>query len=228
MSMYFFGLESVMKLVKETLKKLVFRYTKFGKPNYPYNVEPIQLSTIIMEIERLKDLDGCICEIGVARGMTTRFIAEHIRNQNIENKNMYFALDTFNSFVISDLIYEIDKRGKSLRDLRGFEYNSFEKWKKNFSKFNFVNAIQVDCSDFDYQSIFPIKVCFLDVDLYLPTKRSLVKIYDATIKGGVIIVDDVIDNATYDGAYQAYIEFCDEHNLEVNIIGNKCGLIYKQ
>ena len=127
-------LKSTMKLVKEFVKKLAFRYTKFGKPNYPYNVEPIQLSTIIMEIERLKDFDGCICEIGVARGMTTRFIAEHIRYQKIENKNMYFALDTFNSFIGSDLTYEIDKRGKSLRDLRGFEYNSFEKWKNNFSK----------------------------------------------------------------------------------------------
>ena len=217
-----------MKSTKELFKKLVFRYTKFGRPYYPYNVEPIQLSIIINEIEKLKDLNGCICEIGVARGMTTRFIAEHIRNQNIEEKNMVFAIDTFNSFIESDLSFEVDKRGKSLKDLKGFEYNSFDVWKNNFSEFNFVKAIQADCSDFEYQSVSPIKVCFIDVDLYLPTKKALVKIYEATINGGVIIVDDVMDNSTYDGAYQAYIEFCDEYNLQANIIGNKCGLIYKQ
>lgn len=217
-----------MKSIKELFKKLVFRYTKFGRPYYPYNVEPIQLSIIINEIEKLKDLNGCICEIGVARGMTTRFIAEHIRNQNIEEKNMVFAIDTFNSFIESDLSFEVDKRGKSLKDLKGFEYNSFDVWKNNFSEFNFVKAIQADCSDFEYQSVSPIKVCFIDVDLYLPTKKALVKIYEATINGGVIIVDDVMDNSTYDGAYQAYIEFCDEYNLQANIIGNKCGLIYKQ
>ena len=217
-----------MKSIKELFKKLVFRYTKFGRPYYPYNVEPIQLSIIINEIEKLKDLNGCICEIGVARGMTTRFIAEHIRNQNIDEKNMVFAIDTFNSFIESDLSFEVDKRGKSLKDLKGFEYNSFDVWKNNFSEFNFVKAIQADCSDFEYQSVSPIKVCFIDVDLYLPTKKALVKIYEATINGGVIIVDDVMDNSTYDGAYQAYIEFCDEYNLQANIIGNKCGLIYKQ
>ena len=217
-----------MKLLKETCKKIAFRYTKFGGPHYSYNIEPIQLATIINEIERLKDLDGCICEVGVARGMTTRFIAEHIKKQKIEEKNIYFAIDTFNSFVKSDLTFEVEKRGKSLMDLRGFEYISFEVWKKNFLRFDFVNALQADCSNFDYETISPIKVCLLDVDLYLPTKNALPKIYEAMIDGGVIIVDDVRNNERYDGAYQAYMEFCQENNLQVNIVGNKCGLIYKK
>ena len=216
-----------MKFLEEFLKKIAFRYIKFGKPNYPFNVEPILLTTIINEIEKLKDLNGNICEVGVARGMTTRFFSEHIRNQKIEEKNKYFAIDTFNSFVKSDLNFEVEERGKSLRNLKGFDYNSYSVWKNNFLKFDFVNAIQADCSNFDYETISPIKISLLDVDLYLPTKKALTKLYEATIKGGVIVVDDVKDNDTYDGAYQAYVEFCEEKNIKPNIIGNKCGIIYK-
>ena len=217
-----------MKFIKELIKKFAFRYTKLGKPNYPFCIEPIQLTFLINEIERLKDLDGCICEIGVARGMTTRFIAQHIKNQKIENKNQYFAIDTFDSFVENDLIFEVKERGKKLKDLRGFNYNSFDVWKHNFSKFDFIKAIQTDCSKFKFSDISPIKVSLLDVDLYLPTKNVLPKIYDATIKGGVIIVDDVLNGETWDGAYQAYMEFCTENNLQPKIIGNKCGIIYKK
>ena len=39
-------------------------------------------------------------------------------------------------------------------------------------------------------------------------------IYDHIIDGGYILVDDVLDNSNYDGAFQAYMEFCDEKNIE--------------
>ena len=126
------------------------------------------------------------------------------------------------------MIFEVKERGKKLKDLRGFNYNSFDVWKHNFSKFDFIKAIQTDCSKFKFSDISPIKVSLLDVDLYLPTKNVLPKIYDATIKGGVIIVDDVLNGETWDGAYQAYMEFCTENKLQPKIIGNKCGIIYKK
>ena len=47
------------------------------------------------------------------------------------------------------------------------------------------------------------------------------------MKGGVIFVDDVLDNTAYDGAYQAYMEFCNENKIQPKIIGNRCGVIYK-
>ena len=216
-----------MKILKEYVKKFAFRYLKVGAPKYDFNVEPIQMALLVNEIERMKNIDGCICEIGVARGMTTRFLAEHIKSQNIEEKNKYFAIDTFNSFVKDDLTFEVEQRDKKIIDLRGFEYNSYNVWKSNFSEFNFINAIQADCALFDFNTIDPIKLTFLDVDLYLPTKKTLQKVFDATVKGGVIFVDDVLDNTAYDGSYQAYMEFCNENKIQPKIIGNKCGVIYK-
>jgi len=213
--------------IKELIKKLIFRYTQIGRPNYPYGIEPIQMATIINEIERLKEIQGNIVEIGVARGMTTRLICEHLINQKIQNKQTLFALDTFSSFTEKDLQFEIEKRGKTRKELSGFAYNDYEIWKKNFSGFPFVKPIQTDCADFDYRKISPIKLVFLDVDLYLPTMKALPKIYEQLVNGGVILVDDTSDKCAWDGAYQAYIEFCQSNGKPPIIIGNKCGLIYK-
>jgi predicted O-methyltransferase YrrM len=70
-------------------------------------------------------------------------------------------------------------------------------------------------------------LALLDVDLYLPTKKALPRICGATANGGVIIVDDVKNNTAYDGAYHAYMEFCEMMRISPRIIGSKCGLIYK-
>jgi hypothetical protein len=67
----------------------------------------------------------------------------------------------------------------------------------------------------------------LDVDLYLPTRRALPRIYEHICEGGIILVDDVLNDSSYDGAFQAYMEFCDELKIGPDIIGNKCGIIRK-
>lgn len=213
--------------IKELIKKLVFRYTQIGRPNYPYGIEPIAMAAIINEIERVKEIQGNIVEIGVARGMTTRLICEHLIRQQIHNRQTLFALDTFSSFTEKDLRFEIEKRGKTRNELLGFAYNDYGIWKRNFLEFPFVKAVQTDCAEFDYRRISPIKLVFLDVDLYLPTTKTLPKVYEQLVNGGVILVDDVKDNNGCDGAYHAYIEFCQSKGIPQKIVGNRCGLIYK-
>lgn len=217
-----------LKPIIKAAKSFIFRHTQFGVPRYAYNVEPIQLATLINELERLKHVEGNVVEIGVARGMTTRFLGTHIKLQKLEHSLSYFAIDTYESFTKDDLQYEVEKRGKSLFDLRGFEYNDYEVWKHNFADFPFVKPIKSDCSVFDYSTLSPIKLSFLDVDLYIPTRKTLPKLYAETVPGGVILVDDVLNKTIYDGAYQAYMEFCDEQGIEPRVIGNKCGVIYKK
>lgn len=213
-------------VVKELLKKLLFRFTSFGAPRYEYCIEPLQISLIVNEIERLNHTVGSIVEIGVARGMTSRLICQHLVSQGYKDQNFY-CLDTFMSFTQRDLEFEIRARGKSKKELTGFGYNSFKVWKKNFQQFPFVHPVQADCSDFDFTLIAPIKFAFLDVDLYMPTAKSLPRIYDSLVPGGVIVVDDVLDKCSWDGAFQAYMEFCRINNIEPKIVGNKCGVIYK-
>ena len=215
---------------KEFLKKLVFRYTKLGKPTYPYNVEPIQLAALINTFEELRSKKGCLVEIGVARGQTTKFLANHVELTNykeFDSEFKFYAIDTFSSFVEEDINWEVNKRGKNFEELVGFEYNKFEVWIDNFKSYKFIEAFKSDCSKFDFSSISPIKMAFLDVDLYLPTKKALQNIYPNLIQNGYIFVDDVKNDMNYDGAFQAYNEFCDENGIEKKIIGNKCGIIRK-
>ena len=217
--------------IKEFLKKIAFKYTSLGKPSYPYNIEPFKLSKLIYLLDELKDIDGNFAEIGVARGQTTLFLSKHIESIDylkFSKDFKYYALDTFTSFIKDDLNYEINNRGKTLRELKGFGYNNFNKWKENFKCFKFVRPIKSDCSKFNYESIAPLKLVFIDVDLYLPTKNALNKIFRHMVKGGYILVDDVQDNRKYDGAFQAYMEFCSEKNIKPIIIGSSCGLIKKE
>ena len=96
------------KIVKEKIKKFLFKFTQIGAPNYSYNLEPIQLAEIINSLEKVKSLDGSICEIGVARGMTTRFICEYLSSINFRSE--YYCIDTFNSFDKKDIQFEVEKR----------------------------------------------------------------------------------------------------------------------
>ena len=102
----------MIKPLKELSKQISFKYFKLGAPNYSYNVEPIQLAKLISELIRLDSTEGNILEVGVARGMTTRFICEHLKNTKFEG--IYYAIDTFESFTDSDLEYEVSSFGSRL------------------------------------------------------------------------------------------------------------------
>ena len=45
------------------------------------------------------------------------------------------------------------------------------------------------------------------------------------ISGGILLVDDVKDNDTWDGSYEAFMEYVKENNLNYKLVGNKSGLI---
>lgn len=210
--------------MKEFLKKIAFQYTKFGAPRYEYNIEPAQLSQIISSIDKICTSQHSvnIFEIGVARGMTSRFIAEHIKKANYQVD--FYCLDTFTSFTQNDLNFEVKQRGKNRKDLYGFAYNDFEVWKRNFQSFDFVKPIKCDVNNYDFSQIVGgVDFIFLDCDLYLPTINVLKNCKEFLNNGAIVLVDDVKDNNHWDGSYEAFFEFIKEQNLKYEIIGSKCG-----
>ncbi len=212
--------------IRQFAMKLAFRYTRLRTPAYPYLVEPVQLATLVFELDRIKNLPGSILEVGVAWGMTTRFICEHLEACG-RGSERFYAIDTFESFTPRDVGFEIEHRGKTRAQVSGFGYIDFASWKRNFRGFEFLTAVKADCSTFDYSTVSPIKLAFLDVDLYLPTRNALREIYANLVEGGVLLVDDVLQPSRWDGAYQAYLEFCQERKLPFQVIGNKMGILRK-
>ena len=120
------------------------------------------------------------------------------------------------------------ERGKRRSSISSaFKVNDFEIFKKNFKDYPLLTAIKANCTEVNFEDMKPIKLVFLDVDLYLPTIKVLRMVFSLLEEGGVIIVDDVMENNTWDGAHQAYIEFCKELNIAPEIVGNKSGIIRK-
>ena len=165
-----------MKKLFTSLKLFLYQNTGFFGPKYPYMLNPNQLSLLIEEINKLKNSECSVIEIGVFRGMTTRFLAEHINTLTRHNIT-YWAIDTFNSFNEDDIKFEEEERGKDSSLMKNsFLINDFQAFKRNFQKFPFVRTVQADCTELDYSKMIPIKLVLIDVDLYRPVKTTLEKI----------------------------------------------------
>jgi O-methyltransferase len=219
-------------LVVQHLKRAAFRWPglrELSRPRYYYNIEPAQLAWLCEAIAASKSdvqsMQGCVVEVGVARGMTTVFLLEHMKK--IGDTRTYVCIDTFSGFTEGDIEYEVKMRGKVLSHYRGWAWNDREIFRENLSKCGFDNTrvIQADASLFDWSSIPPIDVMLLDVDLYMPTKAVLENSHARWSRQARVMIDDCAKGGGYDGAYQAYIEFCATRQLPALIVGNKGGVI---
>jgi len=214
--------------IKEFLKQVGFRHLGFGRPDYPYMLDPIQLTFLVNQVDNLyRELQRPIniYEIGVARGMTSAFLAQHIMSENLPHKIK--CLDTFSGFTSADMKFEIQNRQKSRSELLGFSYNDYDVWVKNFSAIDCVEAIQCDASSYSIPADEVVDIVLADVDLYLPTINILRNFYPRVTCGGAIIVDDVKENSCWDGAHQAYFEFCKETDITPELLGRKSGILRK-
>jgi predicted O-methyltransferase YrrM len=218
-------------IVLDYAKRIAFRnpYLNWlSRPRYPYNLDPYQLAFLVQSIESTRHLSGSIVEIGVARGMTTVLLNTHL--QVTSDKRNYLCVDTFEGFIEQDIAHEINRRGKKQhRAYKGFSYNDVNVFKKNMTALGFQNikVLKKDVNDLSEGDLGPISVALIDVDLYKPTLSALRVTFKCLEPSGVILVDDVMDGSVFDGAAQAYKEFCTEAGLSPVVIGRRSGVIRK-
>jgi O-methyltransferase len=216
-------------LILQWVKRAAFRWPllrDLSRPRYGYNIVPSQLSWLCDAIAATSsNADGCIVEVGCARGMTTTFLLTHMNN--IGDKRPYICLDTFAGFTQADIQYEVNQRGKRVQDYRGFSYNDAAIFHRNIEKCGYPNhrTIQADAASFDWTRIPPIDVMLLDVDLYAPTKAALENSISRWSADARIMVDDVASDHIYDGAGSAYREFCAAHGFVPTMVGAKGGVV---
>jgi O-methyltransferase len=185
-----------------------------------------QLNFIIDSMKKVKGR-GVVLEIGVGGGATA--VMMNLAMDKSIQKREYVAIDTFDGFTNEDIYFEQKFRGKK----SNFEYyqsNSKSWFQKTLIAHGITDALVIksDCKTFNYEKIGPIAFCLFDVDLYLPTKEVLPMLYQQLIPGGMIVVDDCDPlHPIYDGAGQAYREFCDHVGLEPSIVFEKLGVIRK-
>ncbi len=216
---------SFLKLFKELALYTPLNYYVFY--TYRYNFTPAQLSFLCSCLDQTKTLSGSIIEIGCAGGHTTVFLNKHMDFSGIEKP--YICIDTFSGFTESDINHEVFNRGKDKNRYTGFQVNK-KKWFDYTIQQNGISRVksyQADINQFDFNSLTNISFCIIDVDLYLPVKTALEKVYNLLDEGGIIVVDDCKPNQIFDGAYQAYCEFLSNRQLEKKIVLDKLGIVSK-
>jgi O-methyltransferase len=169
---------------------------------------------------------GAIVEIGCATGRTTVFLNRHL--DELRTTRPYVCVDTFAGFSDDDVRFETERRGKAPGLFDGFRVNDKEWFDQNLADNGIrrVTSYQGDIKTFDLAAAAPsISMCLLDVDLYQPVRVALAKVMPLLGAGGIIVVDDMIDDSSFDGARQAYREFVAERGVDEEIVSRKLGIV---
>ena len=157
---------------------------------------PSEAYFIVANLEKTKELDGDVCEFGVAQGETSSLIANEIF---LTNKNLHL----FDSFEGLPSPTEKDKLKDDIFKLGSMEaYTGTMNCPEDMvvgrlSSLNFPKDRYFIHKGFIEKLIvgkkeFPQKVSFayVDFDFYEPTKITLEFLDKITDKGAVIMVDD--------------------------------------
>lgn len=182
---------------------------------------------MVSTLDSIKHVQGSVVEAGCFAGASTIFLSEHLRDIG---PRLYFAIDTFGGFMASDVDHELSVRGKGKQKPTfqdGFSENRKEWVERTLSLAGHgdVNVVQADVASLDYKPFGPIAFALIDVDLYLPVQKALQLIAPHMSHGGVIIVDDCKPDNVFDGAWQAYVEWCEAHQIKTEIAHEKLGLL---
>jgi SAM-dependent methyltransferase len=177
-------------------------------------------------LEQVRDVSGHIVEIGCSAGKTTIFLNRFLKATGA--KRDYLCLDTFSGFTEHDVEYEVENRGKQRKQYG----TSWADWSRRlfemtmkFNGFDRVRTVEADVNEYAFNEVDRIAFCLVDVDLYLPVKSALTKVYEKLTPGGIIVVDDCVNDHKYDGARQAYSEFVREEGLPEVFRCSKFGVI---
>lgn len=211
-------------IVKNLLYKT--RFARWFCITYDFQYMPPNLCLLAQLLKEAIKVQGTILEVGCFRGATTVWLCKYL--ETVEEDRRYFALDTFSGFVEEHATYEEEKRKKSSRAILGnFSKNSQAWFDKTMEVNNIKNvtSIKADASVYDYSKLGPIAFALIDVDLYVPVRDALNKIFPLMSPGGVIAVDDCKEDSLFDGAREAYLQFVDAKGLPRVIENSKIGII---
>jgi O-methyltransferase len=199
---------------------------RFFLPIMKFDMTIPQLDFITKTIHSIQQT-GAVLEVGVGGGATSVIINRYMEEFKINRP--FYAIDTFYGFTKEDILFEQKVRNKTDNYVY-YRSNSKEWYEKTLLAHGIRGAkvFKADANDFNYELIMPLAFVLFDVDLYKPTKTALPLLYKILAPGGVIVVDDCSPiESIYDGAGQAYREFCNENGLIQELVHDKLGVIRK-
>lgn len=191
---------------------------------YEYMFRPGQLAFLCQCLDETSHLSGPVVEIGCAGGHTTVFLNKHL--DDLGGQRPYICIDTFDGFIAEDIAAERARGKRSAYEhvFKAYSKQYFERTLAN-NEVQRASVIQADVNTFDFRGIDDISLCMVDVDLYRPVRSALDAVYPRMAKGGIIVVDDCLDQNEYDGALLAYREFIASHGFPEEVRCSKLGTV---
>ncbi len=195
-------------------------------PPYRYMFTPPQLAFLGLELERAPA--GTALEIGCANGESTVWLNRWLDAAGIDRR--YVAIDTFAGFPRGDIEVEAG-RGRDpnvlAHSFRGPTRQRFDHAVR-INGIGRVEAVVADATTIRYSRFAPVAFALVDVDLYRSVREVLNGVYPHLAEGGVIVVDDCGGPGIFEGAGEAYREFCEQHGLRQRVEHGKLGVIRRQ
>lgn len=170
---------------------------------------------------------GSVVEVGCNQGWTSAFLLETMKDAKVERP--FVGIDTFQGFLTQDIKIEHDRGNPD--GYAGYFLTCKRQWYEHSlarNGYSDVTALEADCSVVDYSNFAPIAFMLLDVDIYRPTKIALEQAWPCIASGGIVIVDDCDPtHELWNGAHQAYQEFCAAQHMRTEIVCSKLGILRK-
>ncbi len=216
--------------IHRLVKDFLFRTpaARLLTPRYHYNFHPSHLAFLVTALDTLRDVEGSVVEVGCFAGATTIFLHEHLVCSGQQRR--YVAIDTFEGFLSSDVDKEIVDRAKgdqheTLKTVFTINRRSWVQRSLDINGHSDVELVEADAGTLDYCQFAPISFALIDVDLYQPVSRVLRSIVPSMNAGGCIVVDDCRPDNVFDGAFQAYMEWCARSGHKPEIVCERLGVI---
>ena len=182
--------------------------------NYSHPIQTLDICRAVQHLE------GDFCECGVAYGAISALMANFIKENNL-NKFMFMA-DSFQGIPYpteNDDMFpnglplpktgELKSSGVSVSPL-GDVLNRFSSWKVSTDNIKIFEGWLENTIDDLTKSIDKLSFLRIDVDLYRPTKLCLDYLGPKVVKGGVILIHDLMP-----GCYKAVNEYIADKGLVI-------------
>lgn len=186
--------------------------------------------------EKVKDVPGDIVECGVFKGsgLYTFLKLKKLNNPNSLKKVIGF--DYFNTSQLIDNLENQDKIAMStLFTGRNFEHSSNFKeiLEKKILKDGFepedFELVQGDISKTSREYVennpgFKISLLYIDLDLEIPTYKTLKNFWNNLTKGGIIVLDEYAHSKWSES--KGVDKFIEEMNLQIKTLNYICPSAY--
>jgi predicted O-methyltransferase YrrM len=211
-------------------RRELFARTPLGRrfllPSYHYAFSPPQLAALSQIVDDTESVRGSFIEIGVGWGATTIWLNRHLAARS--RAPSYIAMDTFSGFTERDVEYEHGV-GRTY-PFDDFDFNSETLFRLTMEHCGLENVrvVNADAASYPYTELPHLAFALVDVDLYRPSLAAIAGVWPRVAEGGIVVVDDCSPlPGKWQGAGDAYREFCRDEQLPEEYVEGKLGLLRK-